>query len=188
MNPLLSFCSLVLLCCGASFANAQPDPFGVSTPLDAVVLSSNEIPTLKEYCKAPEAIPVSKIKASDLAATINDHQRPCYVLDVRSEDEYAVSHLPEARLIGFEAFSAERVWMLDRSAHVVVYSANKERGFLMAQYLQLMGFKDVQLLDGGLIGWKNLGYKVVDSKGETERVHVGKKSNIRLLKSGLVVN
>ena len=108
-------------------------------------------------------------------------------MDARSDKEYLVSRIAKARTVGFASFSTERVWMLDRSAQVIVYSANKDRGLIVAQYLKLMGFLDVQLLEGGLIGWKNAGYEVVDNKGKTDRIHVGNKSNIRLLKSGLAI-
>lgn len=166
---------------------AQSAPFGVRSSIDAVDLSPEELPSFKEYREAPQNIKIDYISPKTLSSTLKGSRGAYFILDARSEKEYLVSHIDKARTVGFLDFSIERVWMLDRSAQVIVYSANKDRGFLLAQYLKLMGFLDVQLLEGGLIGWKNAGYEVVNDSGKTDRVHVGKRSNARLLKSGLAI-
>ena len=188
MNPLLSLLWLFCFCCPFSWLHAQTDPFGVRSSVDAAALSPSELPSFEAYRADPENIKVAGISPKELSATLKNSRRACFILDARSEKEYLVSRIDKARSVGFVDFSVERVWMLDRAAQVIVYSANKDRGLLLAQYLKLMGFLDVQLLEGGLIAWKNEGYKVVNDKGETDRVHVGKKGNIRLLKKGLAVN
>ncbi len=188
MNTLLSLFFILLCSCTSFLATAQTDPFGVRSNVDAAALSPSELPTFEEYRNDPENIKVALISPQELAATIKNSRGTCFLLDARSDKEYLVSRIKNARSIGFADFSTERVWMLDRSAQVIVYSANKDRGLLMAQYLKLMGFLDVQLLDGGLIAWKNAGYQVYDDAGKTDRIHVGKKSNLKLLKSGLAVN
>ena len=59
----------------------------------------------------------------------------------------------------------------------------------VAQYLKLMGFRDVHVLAGGIIGWKNDGYDVFDSeKSFTDNVHVGHRDNIPLLKEGRAIH
>lgn len=187
MNSLLSLFCIVCFCCTSITLSAQRDPFGVRSSVDAAALSPSELPTFKEYRADPENIKVNAIGAKALSATLKNSRGACFLLDARSEKEFLVSRINKARSIGFSDFSIERVWMLDRSAQVIVYSASQERSLLVAQYLKLMGFLDVQLLEGGLIGWKNAGYEVYDDKGETDRVHVGKKSNTKLLKSGLAI-
>jgi 3-mercaptopyruvate sulfurtransferase SseA len=43
--------------------------------------------------------------------------------------------------------------MFHRNAPVIVYCTNGERSQTMAQYLGLMGFEDVRILDGQLLAW-----------------------------------
>lgn len=187
MNPLLFLLFLLYFYCPVTILTAQTDPFGVRSSVDAAALSPSELPSFEEYRADPENIKVAGISPKELSSTLKNSRGTCFILDARSEKEYLVSRIHQARPVGFSDFSVERVWMLDRSAQVVVYSASKDRGLLLAQYLKLMGFLDVQLLEGGLIGWKNEGFEVVNDKGKTDKVHVGKKSNTRLLKSGLAV-
>lgn len=166
---------------------AQNDPFGAQTNYTAVALSPGEFPSFQEYNHAPQNIHVSSITAPELRSTIEASRGKFYLLDARSNTEYKVSHIQSARPLDYNSFSIEQVWMLDRSAHVVVYSAAKGRSLVLAQYLKLMGFLDVQILDDGLIGWKNSGQVVYDHQGETDRIHVGSRANLRLVKSGLAV-
>ncbi|MFK7799355.1 MAG: rhodanese-like domain-containing protein [Aureispira sp.] len=177
----------LLLCFYSVTLCAQRDPFGVRSSVDAAALSPSELPSFEEYKNDPENIKVTSINPKGLSSALQNSRGACYVLDARSKKEYLVSRINTARDVGFLDFSTERVWMLDRSAQVVVYSANKDRGLLVAQYLKLMGFRDVQLLEGGLIGWKNAGYEVVNDSGKTDRIHVGKRSNSKLLKKGLAI-
>jgi rhodanese-related sulfurtransferase len=183
---LFLYISLVLCFCSTSLL-AQLDPFSVRSSVDAAALSPSELPSFEEYKNDPENIRVTPISPRDLSQTLQNSRGVCYILDARPKEEYLVSRIHQARAVGFLDFSTERVWMLDRTAQVVVYSANKDRGLLVAQYLKLMGFRDVQLLEGGLIGWKNAGYDVVNDSGKTDRVHVGKRSNSKLLKKGLAI-
>ncbi|MGH1335749.1 MAG: rhodanese-like domain-containing protein [Aureispira sp.] len=187
MNFLLSILFCLFIGSLSSPLFAQNDPFGVRSSVDAAALSPSELPTFEAYKSDPENIAVANISPKTLSSTLRNSRGTYFLLDARSNKEYLVSRIGTARVVGFTSFSTERVWMLDRSAQVIVYSANKERGLVVAQYLKLMGFLDVQLLEGGLIGWKNAGYDVVDDNGKTDRVHVGKKSNTRLLKSGLAI-
>lgn len=183
---LFLYFSLVLCFCSTNLF-AQRDPFAVHSSVDAAALSPSELPSFEEYKNDPENIRIHPISPQDLSHTLQNSRGACYILDARSQKEYLVSRIDRARAVGFLDFSTERVWMLDRSAQVIVYSANKERGLLVAQYLKLMGFRDVQLLEGGLIAWKNAGYDVVDDSGKTDRIHVGKRSNTKLLKKGLAI-
>ena len=180
---------LLFICCwvGQSALFAQRDPFGGYNSYDAAALSPSELPSFEEYRNDPENIKVPTIPIQELQSVLGDSRDKLYLLDARSEKEYEVSRIQGARAMDYLQFSVERVWMLDRAARVVVYSATEERSRTLAQYLKLMGFLDVQILEGGLIGWKNAGQLVYNAKGKTDRIHVGRRANMRLVKSGLAV-
>lgn len=167
---------------------AQNDPFEVKTSDKQNALSPSELPEFEEYRKNPKSIVIPSLLAKELAFILRDESREkIAIIDARSAEEYDVSHINKSRRVGFEDFSIERIWMVSRDARVVIYSANKNRSTIVAQYLQLMGFSDVQVLEDGLIGWKNEKNEVYNANGTTNKIHVGTKSNAKLVKSGLAV-
>jgi len=185
---LLSF---LLFLVGINYSTAQDDPFAQSDPFavsssqDAAALSPNELPSFKEYIASPENIPVDLISVSELERVKKASLERINFLDARTKKEYKVSHLKNAKHCGFETFSIERVWMVNRTARVIIYSSTLERSKLLAQYLIMMGFKDIQVLKGGIIAWKNANKDVYDATNVvTDKVHVGDKENMKILKEG----
>jgi len=180
-TQILLFC---LTCSTSSFLQAQNDPFA-GLAVDAAALSPSELPSFEEYKASPENIQISNITTGELSAVIKDGREKIFILDARNKEEYNVSHIKNAKRCGYNDFSVERIWMVDRKARVIVYSITGERGMIVAQYLKLMGFVDIQSLQGSIITWKNEGYEVIDSNGqETDKVHVGDRKNMKLLRSG----
>lgn len=165
---------------------AQSDPFAAHVVKDAAALSPSELPDFEEYRKDPDHAPIIHIQPKTLTYALKDRDK-VIVLDTRSKAEYDISHIKEAHWVGYEEFSAETVWEYHRDARVVVYSSNNKRAAIVAQYLKMMGFTDVELLEGGLIGWKNLQYDVYDAFGKTDKIHVGSKDNFKLLHYGMAV-
>lgn len=180
------FCCFILLSLSV-MTHAQNDPFG-GRAVDAAALSPSELPNFETYKASPENIKVSTVSPNELKTALDSENETIFLLDARSKDEFEVSHLKNAKRIGHNDFTVERVWMVDRKARVIVYSAAGNRALLSAQYLILMGFRDVQILDGSLIGWKNSGKDIYDIDNKvTERVHVGNRKNMKLLTKGKVV-
>lgn len=176
----------LILCSFFQALQAQSDPFAViPSHQDAAALSPNELISFQAYCAAPENIQISSISAKDLSYALEHSRERIVLLDARSNKEYNISHIEDSKRLGFKDFSIERIWMLDRKSRVIVYSAHEKRALLTAQYLTLMGFTDIQLLKQGLIGWKNTGNEIFDKDGKTDKVHVGSRTNLKLLKSGL---
>lgn len=98
------------------------------------------------------------------------------LLDARSREEYAVSHLPGAAWVGYENWGAERVAELSRKDTLVVYCSVGYRSEKIAERLQELGFKKVYNLYGGLFEWVNQGHPVQRNGQETEEVHAYKRS------------
>jgi rhodanese-related sulfurtransferase len=166
---------------------AQNDPFASHVVMDAAALSPSELPTFEQYCKSPENIKIHTITPKELTYAFANDREKVFLLDVRSKAEYDISHIKDSKFIGFEGFTSERIWTVDRKSRVIIYSSTNKRGILIAQYLVLLGFTDVQLIEGGIIGWKNAGYDVYDANGKTDKIHVGSKDNLKLLHLGLAV-
>jgi rhodanese-related sulfurtransferase len=94
------------------------------------------------------------------------------VLDAREPKEYAVSHIPGAMHIGYDAFQASALDSLDRNIPVVVYCSIGYRSEKIAKKLQKQGFSQVSNLYGSIFEWANRGYPLETGQGEgTKKLH-----------------
>lgn len=93
-------------------------------------------------------------------------------LDARSFDEYAVSHIPASKWVGFEEFDIEKVEELDKNAPIIVYCSIGYRSEKITKQLVEAGFTNVFNLYGGIFEWVNRSYPIVDSYGNpTDQIH-----------------
>lgn len=94
------------------------------------------------------------------------------ILDVRTIDEYAVSHLPNATWMGFENFSTKMIGDQPIDRTILVYCTIGARSKNVMIKLQQAGYKNAYNLYGGIINWKNSGYEIVDADEQpTNAVH-----------------
>jgi rhodanese-related sulfurtransferase len=92
------------------------------------------------------------------------------ILDVRSEDEFAVSHLPGAVRVDPEASELESLG-IPADATVVVYCSVGYRSGAIAQQLNAVGIDDVYNLRGGIFAWANEGRPLVRDGAPAGAVH-----------------
>ncbi len=92
-----------------------------------------------------------EISAEGLAAELRGSEPPLLV-DVREPGEWAIAHLPGARLIP-RAQLAERVTELAAAPAIVVYCKSGGRSALAQRLLLELGFDRVRNLRGGLDAW-----------------------------------
>ncbi len=114
------------------------------------------------------------IKESVPVVTCNElKQMPQAVrLDARERNEFDVSHLPNARWIGYTDFDLKRVADLPKTTPIVVYCSVGYRSEKVGEKLKAAGYTNVQNLYGSIFEWVNQGNPVVDSIGNpTQRVH-----------------
>ncbi len=98
------------------------------------------------------------------------------LLDAREANEYQVSHLQNARYVGYNEFSIETVQNIDKAAPVVVYCSVGYRSEKVTEKLKAAGFTNVSNLYGGIFEWKNQQHAVVDEQGTvTEKIHAYSK-------------
>lgn len=74
------------------------------------------------------------------------------LLDVRQPEEYKAGHIPGAMLIPLGELEA-RQGELDRDKRIITYCRSGRRSMAAAIALCGLGFKGVQHLDGGILGW-----------------------------------
>ena len=113
-------------------------------------------------------VPLIRPAALDSLAQV----RPIVLLDTRTLEEYAVSHLPDSRFVNYETFTLQDIQDIPKDAEVVVYCAVGYRSERVGEQLQQAGYQHVQNLYGGIFEWKNQGYEVVNPQRQpTDSVH-----------------
>lgn len=114
--------------------------------------------------------------------------QPVYVLDIRSSEEFAVSHLEDARFIDYDHFNVKDVQEIPKDAKVVLYCSVGYRSERVGEKLKAAGYEDVSNLYGGIFQWKNEGYPVVNQQQQpTDSVHTYNKDWSQWLKRGVKV-
>ena len=92
------------------------------------------------------------------------------VLDARSPEEFAVSHLKGARRVDPNRPGIESLGIaLDRT--VVVYCSVGYRSGAIAEKLEDSGFDEVYNLEGGIFAWANEGRPIFRGDGLANAVH-----------------
>ena len=89
------------------------------------------------------------------------------LLDAREPDEYAVSHLQNARNVGFENFDIQSLADIDKNSPIVVYCSVGYRSEKIGEELQEAGYTNVINLRGGIFDWANQKLPLVNEEQET---------------------
>jgi rhodanese-related sulfurtransferase len=96
---------------------------------------------------------------------------PPVVLDARTEDEYAVSHLQGAVRIDPYKPSLRPLRGFSKDTAIVLYSSVGYRGARVADFLARQGYSQVYNLEGGEFLWANEGRPVFRQDRPTAEVH-----------------
>lgn len=98
--------------------------------------------------------------------------RSAQFLDTRAYQEFKVSHIPNARWIGYDEFSLDKMKGIDKQTPLVVYCSVGVRSEQIGKKLLDAGYTNVQNLYGSLFEWVNQDKPIVDEKGKpTNKVH-----------------
>ena len=131
---------------------------------------------------------VPTINSQELVALMEATGDKLHILDIRSAEEYRVSHLSEARLVAFEGFHPTALKDIDKKAKVVLYCSVGFRSEKIGEQLLAEGYTDVTNLYGGIFKWVNDGHVVTNHIGEpTDSVHTFNKEWSIWLRQGVKV-
>ena len=99
-----------------------------------------------------------------------------YILDAREKKEYEVSHIPNARYVGYNKLKKAAFADIPKDAKVVLYCSIGYRSEKIGEKIRKKGFTNVHNLYGSIFEWVNQGYEVVDMDGNpTKKVHTYNK-------------
>lgn len=106
--------------------------------------------------------------------TVKEIKQPSqYVfLDSREFNEYNVSHIPNAKWVGYDSFDIGNLKELNKNQKIIIYCSVGYRSEKISETFINHGFTNVKNLYGGVFEWANEGLPLVDSKNsQTTRVH-----------------
>ena len=89
------------------------------------------------------------------------------LLDTREKEEFQVSRIHNATLVGYQDFSLKSANKEAKNIPVIVYCSIGARSEEIGEKLLDAGFKKVYNLYGGIFYWVNMGYPILDSRGDT---------------------
>ncbi|MBF2013847.1 MAG: rhodanese-like domain-containing protein [Rivularia sp. T60_A2020_040] len=105
------------------------------------------------------------------------------IIDARSPEEYAVSHLKKAQLIETDNLDKIILSEVPLDKPIVVYCSIGYRSGKLAQQLSSAGYENVFNLSGGIFQWINQGNPVFQNHHQVEVVHPFNSIWGKLLKS-----
>lgn len=114
---------------------------------------------------------VKAISVDTLDSYIKNNKK-IILLDVRSNEEYRVSHLKNSINLNVDEFNYEKfIKNLHKESLVVVYCAAGFRSSVVSEKLQKEGVLSYSLF-GGIIEWSNRNYHLFDNNEKvTKRIH-----------------
>jgi adenylyltransferase/sulfurtransferase len=107
-----------------------------------------------EFCDGPSAHTASEIREiqpSQLASRLKEGEQ-LEIIDVREPYEWAIGHIPGARLVPLASI-AEEIPRLDKRRETILYCKVGARSMYAAQQLAEAGISDVRNLAGGILRW-----------------------------------
>lgn len=128
---------------------------------------------------------VRHVSTDSLAAWLAGPSPAPLLLDVRAEDEFAVSHLPDARRLDPDTHDFSALQDLSPDTPMVTYCSVGYRSAALAERLAEAGFTNVVNLEGSIFMWANEGRPVYRAGRAVGQVHPYDAVWGRLLKKEL---
>ena len=114
---------------------------------------------------------VRHVSTDSLAAWQASSRPAPLLLDIRAEDEFAVSHLKGARRLDPDTHDFTMLLNLPPDIPIVTYCSVGYRSSAMAQRLTEAGFTNIANLEGSIFAWANEGHPVYRNDRAVRQVH-----------------
>ena len=115
---------------------------------------------------------VPQLSVDELRAWLDDPERPRPILlDVRTSEEYSVSHLEGARRAETAADALRLLDDASKDAPVVAYCSVGYRSSALVRTLRREGYLGARNLEGSIFEWANRGHPVVRDGEPVREVH-----------------
>ena len=111
-------------------------------------------------CGLNNDTPINQMNSDELLDFIEINS--AILVDVRTHDEYNSGYIENSLNIDYLSNDfSENVEKLDKNTPIVLYCRSGKRSSLSANKLSELGFKEIYNLEGGILGWIELGNSVI---------------------------
>ena len=174
-KTVLAFALRLAMCAGVA-ASAQEESE------DSTISWSLTLKTIRT--KFPT---VAHISTDTLQAWFDESPKRENLLlfDVREPEEYAVSHLQDARPVSSKDEALKALQGVSSKQRIVLYCSVGYRSSELAQFLMKKGYTEIYNLEGSIFAWANEGRPVYRGKERVQAVHPYDRNWGRLLKKSL---
>lgn len=163
-------------------------PINILLLLLGLAFSACSQQTFEEKLQSLYNNTVPRLQPSELHQKLEKKPDSLYVLDSRAKEEYQISHIPNAKWIGYDNLQKEKLQAIPKDASVILYCSVGYRSEKVGEKLQKWGYSNVYNLHGSIFKWKNQGYQVYNNAGQpTDSVHAYSKKWSQWLKKGTAV-
>lgn len=100
---------------------------------------------------------ISIVKPEDLKAALDSKDPSLFILDLRSTNQYASEHLPQAQNIPAKELE-EKYDSIPLGKNIVFYAESELEAFRFGVTLFDLGFSRSSALEGGIEAWKSKGF------------------------------
>jgi len=126
-------------------------------------LAANEKSVHSEFV---DLVPKDKVISVEQFKQIHDEilagKREAYMIDCRTHPEFYAFHIEGADHIHAGHMYTIPRKIKDPNTEIYAMCRTKHRSFYVAGFLYKYGFKNVYVVDGGVVGWVKAGYPVVN--------------------------
>lgn len=157
-RPLLAVAlttAIGLTACGGSESSTATDT-------DAAAESAEVSPPVSATSGASDAAGIRVVTPEAAAATIADPPTDLVILDVRTQEEFDEGHIEGAVVLDFYRDDfAEELATFDPDVPYVLYCRSGNRSSGAREIMAELGFRSVEDIDGGIVGWQAANLPVV---------------------------
>lgn len=107
---------------------------------------------------------INRIYALELKEKL-DSDKKIVLIDCREQNEWDTGHIKEAKLMPLGQIE-ELSKNLDKNSKIIIQCRSGQRSMRACMFLEDQGFTDLTNLEGGIIGWVQSGYPIVEPKEE----------------------
>lgn len=143
--------------------------------------------TIDEAIEKYNSGTIPYILVEELQSELAENEK-IVLLDTRSREEYEVSHLKNAKWIGYKKFDEQNLQDIDNNAEIVVYCSVGVRSEKIGEELKDLGFKNIRNLYGGIFLWTNKGHPIYKDGKQTDEIHTYNKRWESYITKGKKIN
>ncbi len=125
-------------------------------------MKANEKKVHDEFCKVLKGHWISVKQLHDEWLKRKEGKSDAYLIDVRTDSEFNAFHIE-----GTDHVQAGHMYVIpkkipDPNAKIIVWCRTKHRASYVGAWLIRYGYKNVYVVDGGVLGWAKAGYPFVN--------------------------